>query len=48
MIGKLLESREVKFEDVINQSLGENYPAGVYSIIVSQGDNNQTLRVIKR
>ena len=48
MIGKLLESREVKFEDVINQSLGENYPAGVYSIIVSQGDNNQTLRVVKR
>ena len=48
MIGKLLESRDVEYNDVINQSIGENYPSGVYNVIVSQGDNLKTLRVIKR
>jgi hypothetical protein len=48
MIGKLVEQREVKATEVITQEVGNNYPSGVYNIIVSQEDNIQTLRVIKR
>ncbi|RAR69279.1 hypothetical protein CLV55_101565, partial [Flavobacterium aciduliphilum] len=28
--------------------LGERYPSGVYNVIVTQGENTKTLRVIKR
>jgi hypothetical protein len=48
MIGKLLEVRDVQFADVQTQSMGDKYPSGVYNVIVTQGDNVKTLRVIKR
>ena len=48
MIGKLIEAREVEFMDINNVSIGENYPSGVYNVIVNQGENVKTLRVIKR
>jgi hypothetical protein len=48
MIGKLLESRDVKYTEVVDQTMGDNYPSGVYNVIVSQGNNLTTLRVIKR
>ena len=48
MIGKLIEAREVEFMDIKNVSIGENYPSGVYNVIVNQGENVKTLRVIKR
>ena len=48
MIGKLLESRELQFDDIQNFSIGNNYPSGVYSVIVTQNDNFKTIRVIKR
>jgi hypothetical protein len=48
MIGKLLESREVKYTEVVDQTMGDNFPSGVYNVIVSQGEIIRTLRVIKR
>ena len=48
MIGKLIEAREVAFIDIKNVSIGENYPSGVYNLIVNQGENFKTLRMIKR
>ena len=48
MIGKLIEVREVQLSDIQNQSIGDKYPSGVYNMIVTQGENIKTLRVIKR
>ena len=48
MIGKLIEVRNVEFIDIKNVSIGENYPSGVYNVILNQGVNVKTLRVIKR
>ena len=48
MIGKLIEQREVKATEVVTQEVGNNYPSGVYNVIVSQGADIKTLRVIKR
>ena len=48
MIGKLIEAREVDFMEINNVSIGENYPSGVYNVIINQGENLKTLRVIKR
>lgn len=48
MTGRLLETRGIKPADMQSVQLGENYPSGVYNVMVSQGDDVKTLRVIKR
>jgi hypothetical protein len=48
MIGKLVEQREVKSGDVVMQEIGARFPSGVYNVIVTQGAEVKTLRVIKR
>ncbi len=48
MAGRLLETREFKFEKLASQKLGERYPSGVYSIIVNQDEETQTIRVVKK
>ena len=48
MLGKLIETQEVIATEVYAQELGKNYPSGVYNVIVTQGDQVKTLRVIKR
>ena len=48
MIGREIESRLVSISDFDTQGLGENYTSGVYNVIVKQGDNIKTLRIIKR
>jgi hypothetical protein len=48
MIGKLIDKTEVTPSAVNDLQLGTNYPTGVYNVIVSQGDNVKTIRVIKR
>jgi hypothetical protein len=48
MTGRLLETREVAPSEVKALELGDRYPSGVYNVIVTQGENVKTLRVIKR
>jgi Ig-like domain CHU_C associated/Secretion system C-terminal sorting domain len=48
MTGRLIEQSEVTPSEVADLRVGDRYPAGVYNIIVTQGENVKTLRVIKR
>jgi hypothetical protein len=48
MAGKLLENREVVPTELDELQLGDKYPSGVYNVIVSQGTEVKSLRVIKR
>jgi hypothetical protein len=48
MLGKLLDARTIQAIDFISEDFGTNYPAGVYNVIVTQGEEVKTLRVIKR
>ena len=48
MLGKLIETRTVNATDVNQQKIGAGYPAGVYNIVVTVGENLKTFRVIKR
>ena len=48
MIGKLVESRDIKSTEIGTQEVGSRFSSGVYNVIVSQGANVETLRVIKR
>jgi hypothetical protein len=48
MVGRLIEQREVNVSDMETTTIGNNYPSGVYNVVVAQEDNLQTVRVVKR
>ena len=48
MTGKLIEQREVNAEEVSGLQVGDRFASGVYNVIVTQGNEVKTLRVIKR
>jgi len=48
VLGRLIENRQWNAEQGSEQEIGNNYPSGVYNIILNQGENVKTLRVIKR
>jgi hypothetical protein len=48
MLGRAIESRTSNVSEMVDRDFGDNYPSGVYNIIVTQGDHTETLRVIKR
>eukprot|EP01036_Dinobryon_divergens_P025970 gene25970-34570_t len=48
MMGRLIASHQVTIADLSTITFGEHYASGVYNVIVTQGENVKTLRVIKR
>lgn len=48
MLGKLIESSSIEFEDLSIVKIGATYPSGVYNVIVSQDGIVKTVRVVKR
>jgi len=48
MIGKLVEDRKVEATEMETFEVGTNYKSGIYNVILSQGDNTQIIRVVKR
>ncbi|MFT3794775.1 T9SS type A sorting domain-containing protein [Flavobacterium sp.] len=48
MLGRLLETVEMKDADSFSAKIGSGYPSGVYNVIVNQNGTMETLRVVKR
>ncbi|MEO0046234.1 MAG: hypothetical protein RL705_1425, partial [Bacteroidota bacterium] len=48
MTGKMIDQREVSPSQVSDLQIGDHYPSGVYNVIVTQGSEVKTLRVVKR
>jgi len=48
MVGRLIEQRDTTANDIENLAIGDRYPSGVYNVIVTQGTEMKTLRVVKR
>jgi hypothetical protein len=48
MTGKLLERKEVAPSELTELQIGTNFASGIYNVIVSQGENIKSLRVIKK
>lgn len=48
MIGRQLEARKSTVSELTSQEIGANYPVGVYNVLVSQGENVKSIRMIKR
>jgi hypothetical protein len=48
MIGKLVQDTMINASEIQNFELGNQYPSGVYNVIVTQELNSKTIRVVKR
>ncbi len=48
MIGRQLEVQKATVTELTTKEIGNNYPAGVYNVIVSERDKVKYIRVIKR
>jgi hypothetical protein len=48
MLGREVEARQASVAAITNLEIGSQYPSGVYNIIVTQGSNVKTVRVVKR
>jgi hypothetical protein len=48
MLGRLMTSYESKSKDLSTIAIGDQFPSGVYNVVVTQGDEVRTLRVVKR
>jgi hypothetical protein len=48
MTGKLLERKEVAPIELTELQIGNNFASGIYNVIVSQGTNTKSIRVIKK
>ncbi|MGC4039369.1 MAG: T9SS type A sorting domain-containing protein [Flavobacterium sp.] len=48
MVGRMIEQKEVRLSDMENTAIGNQYPSGVYNVVVSQDDSIETIRVVKR
>lgn len=46
--GRLIENRELDIDDLLNFKFGDFYPSGVYTLIVRQDNNLETIRIIKK
>ena len=48
MTGRLIDENVFTADELQAQQFGDQYPSGVYNVIVSHGDAIETLRIIKR
>ena len=48
MNGKLVESLQFDVSEAANQKIGINYSTGLYNVLVVQGKNTKTVRLIKK
>lgn len=48
MMGRLLESHIVNSINVSAQKFGNNFPSGIYNVVISQADLSKSVKVIKK
>ena len=48
MTGRLIERLDVQPSDMVNQQIGDRYPSGVYNVVITQGEDVKTVRMVKR
>ena len=48
MLGKQIENKVVKANEIENIALGQYYASGIYNVIFSQGMNSRNVRVVKQ
>ena len=48
MMGRLVDSKTTSASEVTSLSLGNSYSSGVYNVIITQGNNTTTQRIVRR
>ncbi len=48
MLGKLIDNRIIEKKQIKEFEIGNDFPSGVYNVVISQGENVKNIRVIKR
>ena len=48
MLGRLVEQRQANVNELETTTIGNNYPSGVYNVIVTQDGETKAVRVVKR
>jgi hypothetical protein len=48
MMGRAIETRTVNADAIESTEVGATYPSGIYNVILTQGNDIKSLRVIKR
>ncbi len=48
MLGKLIDNQTVLFDSAARIQVGSNFPSGIYNVVITQNENTQTLKIIKR
>ena len=48
MLGRLIEQRDSKVDEIRNTQLGDRYPSGIYNVVITQDEEIKTMRMIKR
>ena len=48
MLGKLIDNQTVLFDSVARIQVGSNFPSGIYNVVITQNENTQSLKIIKR
>jgi hypothetical protein len=48
MVGRMIDQHNTAATQLELLPLGNHYPSGVYNVVVSQGEDVKTLRIVKR
>jgi hypothetical protein len=48
MVGRLVDQQQVAITSLETSTLGDQYPSGVYNVVITQDEIVKTLRVVKR
>jgi len=48
MLGKLIEEKIISFDPTSTIRLGSNFQSGIYNVLITQNENTQSFKIIKR
>lgn len=48
LLGKLVEQRTINNGEINTQRMGQNYPSGIYNVVVINENDSKTFKIIKR
>ena len=48
MVGRLVDQQQVGVNNMQTSPIGDQYPSGVYNVVITQDETVKTLRVVKR
>jgi hypothetical protein len=48
MVGRIVENHVINSFELSEKEIGEAYPVGVYNVVLTQGSETTTFRIVKQ